>query len=814
MSVPSVVSRSYRPKVNWNSLLNGPDLVRVKVDDGDLVDRGLPAEAHPLTVQPGESSTTSLREMVVYVTPVNDQPVLTLPGTEHHPITTQPDFLSTVVINVATITLDEDTDRFVEGVTVRDIDVHEAPDTVVEVSLYCSHGAITLTEGIRAPVYSFIAGTGFQDQAVVFRSTVPNANLALKGLSYRGKLDYFGPDELVVTVSDLGNVGAPPQTGMSPVLAHSLTLPLIIEPVNDAPIVVLPDPHLTAFEDDQLTVLGVRLIDVDSADANVTVTVEVGLGTFTLTRAVEDIMFTEGDGELDRRVVFTAPLEAANRALDKAVYRPQHDWNSLFRASDWVRISITDNGASGAPPPRGGATLSHSDTFFVAVIPENDPPVWTVPNGTIDYVYDELYEVVHVSTIVVDEDTPLDLQGVSLADVDANEGFGSTLDVSITTEHGQLFLRSLEGLTMLDGSVGHGDPVLRFRATLANINHALRDLRYVAQLNYHGPDSILFHASDRGFTGSGNSLSDDVVIPLVIEPVNDRPLWVVPTQAFIVQEEEGTFIEGLSIADVDDYGGTMTVSLTVVQGVLTIPRPDANVTFLVGDGDRNTDIVITGPKVALNEALSGLSYRPNEHWNTVLNNRDSVTMVVRDHGNTGSGGELDNTHVLFIDRVTGVNDAPVIHAPGEVRITDPCEHSPTANRHLRCGTLIQVDSWTVEEDEELAIEGVYVEDLDLEETFGAQIDVAVSCYFGTLTLFSEHGLTFLRGNGTSDRVVQFLATLPNANYALRQIRYTGLTDYYGPDNVTITVNDQGYTGTGGNLWDEVTIPINVTAVND
>jgi len=800
----ALASLVYRPPVNWNSLLHGPDVVTVHADDGALVDRHLPPQAHPLTVQPGQTSTTTLRELVVDVTPVNDQPVLTLPGTEHHPVTKQPDFLSNVVMHVDTLEVAEDTNVVIEGVSVRDVDAHEAPDTLIEISLYSTHGVVTLTTGAMAPVFSFLAGTGFRDQAVVFRATVAHANAALAGLQYSGKPDYHGPDELVITVSDLGNVGAAPQTGMSNVLAHSLALPIVVTPVNDAPIVVMPDPHLTVFEENQLTIHGVRLIDVDAGAGNVTVTVTVAIGSFSVTRAVDDIEFLTGTGDQDRRAVFRGTLAAVNRALDASLYRPLPDWNSLFRAPDVLTVAVNDNGNTGA-----GGALGHDATLALSVIPTNDPPIWTVPAG-----------------VELQEDTPLDVPGLALDDVDALAEFGATLEVTLSVSHGTLAFRSVPGLTMLaadgdgDGAATAtsraGDRTLRFRATLPNIAAALRNLRYTPDLDFFGADTLTLLADDRGFTGAGGNppLTDTATVALLVHAVNDAPLWVVPTQAFVVQEEEGAFIEGVSIVDVDDAGGAMTVSLGVQQGVLTLPNAGGNVTFLVGDGDLDKEVVITGSKDRLNRALAGITYQPNADWNTVLNNRDAVTMRAQDGGHSGSGGELESTHVLYINRVTSVNDAPVIHVPGEVRVGMPCERNPHAPKHVRCGTLLSMDSWTVAEDEVLVLAGVSVADLDLEETFGAQIRVSVSCYFCTLSLFSTHGLTFSRGNGTADRVVEFESTLPNANYALRQLQYLGLQDYYGPDNVTVTVNDQGFTGIGGNLWDEVVIPINVTAVND
>ena len=83
---------------------------------------------------------------------------------------------------------------------------------------------------------------------------------------------------------------------------------------------------------------------------------------------------------------------------------------------------------------KAGAFPSNSveRSLFVRVAPVNDPPFIHVPGAHVNYVHDEQsvpggantidhYEVVEVDTLVVDEDTPLRVDGVWVDDVDVDD---------------------------------------------------------------------------------------------------------------------------------------------------------------------------------------------------------------------------------------------------------------------------------------------------------------------------------------------------------------------------------------------------------
>jgi hypothetical protein len=109
-------------------------------------------------------------------------------------------------------------------------------------------------------------------------------------------------------------------------------------------------------------------------------------------------------------------------------------------------------------------------------------------------------------------------------------------------------------------------------------------------------------------------------------------------------------------------------------------------------------------------------------------------------------------------------------------------------------------------DTTLVINGTSVADVDL----GAgEMQVTLSALHGTITLGSVAGLTFSTGDGTADASMVFSGTLASVNAALASISYLGNSNYSGSDTISVSANDQGFTGAGGAQGQTKTISINV-----
>jgi uncharacterized repeat protein (TIGR01451 family) len=145
---------------------------------------------------------------------------------------------------------------------------------------------------------------------------------------------------------------------------------------------------------------------------------------------------------------------------------------------------------------------------------------------------------------------------------------------------------------------------------------------------------------DDGATAVGN-------VTVSVTPVNDAPANVLPVpQAthtntpLVLSTADGNAI---SVSDIDAGDAAVQVSLTVVNGTLTLDE-GGGLTFSAGDGNDDPQTTFTGMITDINAALDGMTYMPNRGFTGV----DTISITTNDLGNTGAGGPLDDTDSLTI----------------------------------------------------------------------------------------------------------------------------------------------------------------------
>jgi len=156
-------------------------------------------------------------------------------------------------------------------------------------------------------------------------------------------------------------------------------------------------------------------------------------------------------------------------------------------------------------------------------------------------------------------------------------------------------------------------------------------------------------------------------------------------------------------------------------------------------------------------------------------------------------GDQSNTVSQFIV-VLAVNDAPIIDAPNSISLNE--------NQ-----SFYFVGSDTIS----------FSDDADGSE----EVAVTLSVDTGSLTLGSTANLTFQIGDGNSDNLISLRGSIDDVNTALFGLRFNPNANYTGNASLTITVNDQGNTGsdpgdTGDNTseQDSETILISVEPFNN
>lgn len=161
------------------------------------------------------ATATAILQFVVL--PENDPPVLQMASATYDSSRLTHDGLSGVVESVDLFTASEDKDTAILGLSVRDADLDvegnyifggdpgSVDSGLLEITLYASNGTTSLGAGVTG--YTFLVGDGVDDGIMSFRASLDGANRALGGLTYRGKIDSYGTDDLVVTVDDGGRFG-------------------------------------------------------------------------------------------------------------------------------------------------------------------------------------------------------------------------------------------------------------------------------------------------------------------------------------------------------------------------------------------------------------------------------------------------------------------------------------------------------------------------------------------------------------------------------------------------------------------------------
>jgi hypothetical protein len=169
--------------------------------------------------------------------------------------------------------------------------------------------------------------------------------------------------------------------------------------------------------------------------------------------------------------------------------------------------------------------------------------------------------------------------------------------------------------------------------------------------------------------------------------------------------------------------------------------------------------------LSFNAATRTFSGTPPANFNGSL----ALKVTATDAGNLSASSTFDLV-------IIAVNDAPVVN------LTSPTQSIANTNSLISGITLSDVDAGT------------------------NPVVVTLKVNSGTLNVAAQSGVTIANNNtGT----VTLTGSIANLNTALTSLRYTSSNNFSGNDSLTIAVNDQGNTGTGGSLSDSKAIALTV-----
>ncbi|MES2821622.1 MAG: Ig-like domain-containing protein [Pseudomonadota bacterium] len=450
---------------------------------------------------------------------------------------------------------------------------------------------------------SYNAGTGVMTLTSAGASaTLAQWQAALRSVTYTNGAET--PNTTVRTLSIVVNDGN----------SDSLTVTqqVSVASINDAPIVSVP-VSIGVAEDVASALTGISFSDADAGGASVTVTLSVGSGSLAASGGGGVIV---GGSSSARTLTGTV----ANINAFIAGSNVSFTTASNTSADVVLTASIDDGGNTGT-----GGAQTDSDTTTLQVSAVNDAPVVTTP-----------------ISINVNEDVSTALTGISFADVDAG---GSVVTATFSVPSGTLSANSGAGV----GVTGSGTGSLTLSGSIADINAfiAASGVSFTTASNATGNVTLTVAIDDGGNTGSGGNLADSDTVTLMVTAANDAPVNGVPGTQAVDQDAALIFSSGngnlISIGDVDAGGGTLRVTLTASNGLITLPGT-SGLNFIVGSGANDGTMTFEGSIADINTALNGLLFSPTAGYNGAA----SLQITTSDLGLSGSGGTQADSDTIGI----------------------------------------------------------------------------------------------------------------------------------------------------------------------
>ncbi len=546
-------------------------------------------------------------------------------------------------------------------------------------------------------------------------------------------------DTITVVINDNGNTGTGGGTDQ-----NLGTINVDITAVNDEEVLAT-NKTLTVAEGSNGNVIAtpdLHTTDVDNTDAQLVYTVDVvtANGTLRLSGTALGVNDTFTQDDVD-----------SNRVT--------YDHNGSQTSSDWFDFTVDD-----------GSGSETSATFSFVVSNVNDPPVNTVPGAQS-----------------VNEDTPLSISGISVADDDDNLS-----TVRLTVNNGTLDVTLSGGATISAGADQSND--LTLSGSLADINNTLASLVYQGDQHFNGNDTLTILSTD------SDTATDSDTIAITVAAVNDTPEVSGPGSAYTVNEQNNLTIHGtgFSVTDVDAASGTMTATIAVAEGAITVAEGDSGIA--ISSGNASGSVILTGTLTQINNLLTAVGTGTIIYHNAsdTPSASTNITVTVNDGGSTGSDpgttadGSSEEDSASQTINITAINDDPT-----------------------NAGSL--PSDITVTED--------VLSDVDLSVVDFSDVDAASSALTvklststgGELTLAADAALTF-GGTATTRTITGTLTELNTYFASASNIQYLHPSAHFNGDNadtITVVINDNGNTGTGGGTDQSLGIVnVDITAVND
>lgn len=597
------------PNVTYtpNKDFNGSDSFTFKVRDSEF-----------------DSNTATV---TITVNPVNDAPVLTVPGPqtikENETLTftvsgTDVDEGQTLKFTGPSLpsgaSFVESTRTFVWKPTFEQAGTYTAAFAVLDNGTPSRSDSktvtITVTDVNRAPVARaaevmtdedkalpiVLAGSDPDGDTITYSVVTPPTKGALSftapNLTYTPSKDFNGADSFTFKTND-GKLDSPPAI-----------IGITVKPINDAPVLTVPGPQ--TVNEGALLSFTVSATDVDAGQTL----------KFTAPTLPSGASFTEAT----RTFTWTPTFEQAGNFTVTFVVMD----NGTPVLSDTKTVTITVTDVNRAPAARAAEVMTDEDTALAIVLAGNDPDgntitysivtpptkgalTGTAPNLT--YTPNKDYNGADAFTFKVNDgklDSPSATINIIVKPV--NDAPTATAQ-QVTTDEDTAKAITLAGAD-IDGDA------LTFMTVTPPAHGVLSgtapNLTYTPTPNYNGPDAFTFKVND------GKVDSAPATVSITVRAVPDAPRAVAQT---VVTDED-------------------------TSKQITLAGTDA-------DNDPLTFMVVTPPRNGiLTGTLPTLTYTPRINFN----GSDSFTFKVND-------GTTDSAPATVNITINGINDPPMLSVP-------------------------------------------------------------------------------------------------------------------------------------------------------
>lgn len=618
----------------------------------------------------------------------------------------------------------------------------------------------------------------------------------------------------------------------------SLLLPLLLLLSKVAAELFIDAPHFIEVEEDTAKTIRPAIeitrsiVDEDDADAQLGLSISCTGGFVSLPPSpsfnitpLEEVHALRANGTID----------ALNEGLAQATYTSSRDnfvvWTQA--ESNNLNLQVCTVVVEESTSDDGGYRATDKITFFVDVLPVNDPPTIIVP-GVVHRILRDRggYAVEWIDTLTVEEDEPLSID-MFISDVDIHPYDPTDISfftVDLKASHGSsITLRGTAGLYFSRGA--SSTDAMRFRGTLSSINNALRGLRFVGPKDYYGNVTLTAQVWDEGNVGRGGELSEKVVLPISVLSVDDAPMIVIPSSHVVCGEETLCTIAGVEVKDQDATRDSFVIIKANVElGRIDVMRTGIPSSISVEKADKHS-LVVRGSFAEVNKMLASLSYHgtAGTHFRVDTIKLHFFEANASNGGNEGTigmpmasakikllltdtknnGPSIEYSGAMYRNDASCSATATAGHSPENASVPSANLTSPPIIDEGMCNRLVRTEAFVCTEDQMCQLSGISVVDVDSEVL---QVQMAVS--HGALDIPEDSwaGLTMNSGHfSTSSYTFVLKGIQEYINNALSALSYKARRHYHGMDSLVITVTD----GDGdSSQMDSMVIPINIVSVKD